>query len=77
MFGYNTSSCTKLDLASVQNIANTINDLTGKTSDGTEGWGEISIGVSNTLNDNSELETAIQQIRDKGWTVEVLYSDNG
>lgn len=68
MFGTNSSDCTQLDLASVQYIANVI----------PYGYGNgISLGVSNTLNGNSDLETALQQIRDKNWNVEVYYSEIG
>lgn len=69
MFGNSTSYCTKLDLASVQNIATTINDLAaqGKT-------GSISIGMTKTIQGNTELEAALATIRSKGWTVTEMYA---
>ena len=68
MFGNSSSDCTQLDLASVQYIARVIPNGNGYS---------ISLGVSNTLNGNSDLETALQQIRDKNWNVEVYYSEIG
>ena len=68
MFGSSTSTCTKLDLASVQNIAETINDLAAKGT-----TGSISIGISKTIQGNTELEAALATIRSKGWTVSEIY----
>ena len=68
MFGTGSSNCCQLDLASVQYIARVIPYGS---------WNTISLGVSNTLNGNSDLETAIQQIREKNWSVDVNYSDFG
>lgn len=69
MFGSHAGECTQLDLASVQHIAKVI------SSSGN--YNTITLGVSNTLNGNSDLETALQQIRDKYWNVEVYYSEIG
>ena len=68
MFGSSTYNCTKLNLQSVQNIATTINDLAaqGKT-------GSINIGMTNTIQGNTELEAALATIRSKGWTVSEIY----
>lgn len=68
MFGNDSSDCTQLDLASVQYIARTI--PSGR-------YGGIVLGVSNTLIGNSDLETALKEIRDKRWDVEVYYSKIG
>lgn len=68
MFGNDSSNCCQLDLASVQHIARVIPNGS---------WNTISIGVSNILNGNSDLEIALQQIRDKSWYPEVYYSSFG
>ena len=68
MFGGSTTNCSKLDLPSVQNIANTINDLASKGS-----TGSIKIGINKTLQGNEELNTALATIRSKGWTVSEIY----
>lgn len=68
MFGFYSGDCTQLDLASVQHIAKVIPYGS---------WNSIHIGVSNTLIGNWDLETALQEIRDKNWSVDVLYSDFG
>lgn len=65
MFGYSTENATKLDLRSVQNVADTIPTIN---------YQEIHIGIDSSLQGDSELETALQQIRDKGWTVYEIYS---
>ena len=59
----------KLDLASVQNIADTINDLAaqGKT-------GVITIGMQSALRGNADLAAALATIRNKGWTVTEQYN---
>lgn len=49
-----------LNLASVKHIANLINTVAGST---------ITIGINAELEGNSELATAIETIRSKGWTV--------
>ena len=69
MFGSGTYNCTKLDLPSVQNIADTINDLAsqGKT-------GSIHIGISKSIQGNTELDAALATIRSKGWTVSEMYA---
>ena len=69
MFGNGTTNCCKLDLASVQNIADTINDLAaqGKT-------GSISIGMAKSIQGNADLDTALATIRSKGWTVTEIYA---
>lgn len=63
--GINMFSGCKLNLASIQNIAENINSVTS---------GSITIGVSADLQGNSELNTAIQTIRAKGWTVTEQYN---
>ena len=72
MFGNNTYSCTKLDLASVQNIADTINDLASKGTTGT-----IGIGIAKALQSDDEtapINVALAAIRAKGWTVTEIYA---
>lgn len=59
------SGC-KLDLASVQNIADTINTPATK--------GKITIGVDASLQGNADLATAIAAIEAKNWTVTVEYN---
>lgn len=70
MFGSSTTNCTRLDLISVQNIANNINDLTvaGTT-------GSISIGIQTAIYGTTELATALNAIEAKGWTVRAYYKD--
>jgi hypothetical protein len=71
MFGNGTWSCTKLDLASVQNIAETINDLASKGASGT-----IEIGIAKALQSDDEtapINVALAAIRAKGWTVTEMY----
>ena len=63
--GINMFSGCKLNLASIQNIAENINSVTS---------GSITIGVLADLQGNSELNTAIQAIRAKGWTVTEQYN---
>lgn len=74
MFGYSLLPATmaKLDLASVQNIANTINDLAaaGKT-------GRIEIGIQKSLKTSLQtapINIALEAIRAKGWTVNDYYN---
>lgn len=67
MFGSSSSNCTKLNLASVQNIAATINTVSGKT---------IPIGIDPSLQSDDEtapINVALAAIRAKGWTVTELY----
>lgn len=59
----------KLDLASVQNIANTINNLAAQSK-----TNRIIIGMAAELNGNTELRTALTTIRNKGWTVTEQYN---
>lgn len=68
MFGTDSDNCCQLDLASVQHIAKVI---------AYGSWNTITLGVSNTLEGNSQLEEAINEIYNKGWYVEVIYSSNG
>lgn len=71
MFGDSTSSCTRLDLASVQNIAATINDLASQGKTGT-----IHIGMQAALQSDDEtapINVALAAIRAKGWTVNEIY----
>lgn len=65
MFGSTTSNCTKLDLASVQKIANSIKQISK---------GTISLGISATLKGNTDLQVAISNIKNKGWTVTEIYA---
>ena len=66
MFGSSESDCCQLDLASVQHIAQTLPTM--------ERHAFISLGIAGSLNGNSDLETALQQIRDKGWEVYTYYN---
>lgn len=72
MFGYDTWSCTSLNVESVENIANSI----------CESYSEIYIGMARELqNDNgdgkySRCQEALNKIRNKGWTVYEIYSEN-
>ena len=72
MFGYDGNNCTKLNWQSVKNIADKIGNYSG----------EIYIGMENSLiYDNGdgaywEKEDALQKIRNKGWTVYEIYSEN-
>lgn len=66
MFGTSESDCCQLDLASVQYIAKVIPQ--GRNSS------RISLGIAGSLNGDSDLETALQQIRDKGWEVYTYYN---
>ena len=59
----------KLDLASVKNIADTINDLAAQSK-----TGRITIGMATELNGDTELRTALATIRNKGWTVTEQYN---
>lgn len=68
MFGVTMLNCSKLDLASVQHIANTINDLTAAGTTGT-----IHIGMQRAIQFNADKETAIAAIEAKGWTVNEIY----
>ena len=65
--GYGMFSRCKLDTASVQNIADTINTPTSK--------GTINIGIGNTT-PNEQEETAFNTIASKNWTVYVNGSSN-
>lgn len=72
MFGTNIGNATKLDLASVQNIANTINDLASKGT-----TGRISISMQKALQSDDEtapVNVALAAIRAKGWTVSEIYA---
>lgn len=68
MFGASHTYCAKLDLASVENIATTINDLAAKGK-----TGSIGIGMTKTIQGNSKLEEALATIRSRGWTVSEMY----
>ena len=59
----------KLDLPSVQNIAEGINDLASQSKSGS-----IAIGMAADLRGNSELTEALAAIRAKGWTVTEQYN---
>ena len=72
MFGNSIYNCTKLDLASVQNIADTINDLASQGKTGT-----LSIGMAKALQSDDEtapVNVALAAIRAKGWTVTEVYA---
>lgn len=72
MFGEGSTSCSKLDLESVENIANTIGQY----------YGEIYIGMAYELQfdygdgNYTRCQEALQKIRNKGWTVYEMYSEN-
>jgi hypothetical protein len=68
MFGTYGDDCAQLDLASVQHIAKVIPY---------GNWNSITLGVSNTLNGSYELEQALNELYNKNWNVEVIYSSNG
>lgn len=68
MFGTADYDCAQLDLASVQHIAQVIPYGNGNT---------ITLGVSNTLNGSAELEQALNELYNKSWNVEVIYSAAG
>lgn len=70
--GKNMFNLCKLNLASVQNIANTIKDLSGLTLSGNRG--KITIGIAADLQDNQELADALAAIVAKGWTVTEQYN---
>lgn len=59
----------KLNLASIQNIASTINNLTTQSLSGS-----ITIGIQADLQDTDELNTALETIENKGWTVNKQYN---
>lgn len=72
MFGTDSYNCTSLNVESVEHIANSIGD----------GYSEIYIGMARELQwDNgdgkySRCQEALQKIRNKGWTVYEIYSEN-
>ena len=68
MFGDDSYSCTQLDLASVQHIARVIGYGNGN-------W--ITLGISNSLQSNPKLEEALNELYNKSWSVQVIYSNNG
>ena len=68
MFGSAAYNCSKLNLLSVQNISQTINDLASIGTTGT-----INLGINKTIQGNTELEVALATIRSKGWTVSEIY----
>lgn len=73
MFGSDSYNCTSLNVESVEHIANSINP---------NGNGEIYIGMSRELlNDYGDgiyqrCQDALQKIRNKGWAVYEIYSNN-
>lgn len=71
MFGSVSYRATSLDLESVQNIAETINDLASKGL-----TGQISIGMLASIQSDDEtapINVALAAIRAKGWTVTEIY----
>ena len=66
-YGYNMFSCCKLDTASVQNIADTINTPSSKKT--------IHIGIGNTT-PNDQEEAAFNTIASRNWTVYVGVNGN-
>jgi hypothetical protein len=68
MFGTGAYECAQLDLASVQHIAQVIGYGSGQY---------ITLGVAYSLNGSAELEQALNELYNKGWQVEVIYSYNG
>lgn len=69
MFGHSESGCTKLGLTSVQNIADTINDVNYLTTKP-----QLEIGISIELVNDEELTIALNKIRDKGWNLTEFYA---
>lgn len=59
----------KLDLASIQNIAATINDLAAQSKTGL-----ITIGMSTDIKNLTETNQALSTIRNKGWTIAEQYN---
>ena len=73
MFGYDSESCTKLNLQSIKNIANSIGSPSYSY--------DLILGIQNDLefdwtDEGYECQKALQKIRDKGWTVYEIYSYN-
>lgn len=68
MFGDDSYNCTQLDLASVQHIARVIGYGNGNS---------ITLGISNSLQSNPKLEEALNELYNKSWSVQVIYSNNG
>lgn len=74
MFGSDSESCTKLNLQSIKNIANSIGNPTQNY--------DLILGIQcdleyDWMNDGYyECQEALQKIRDKGWTVYEIYSYN-
>ena len=72
MFGTDSYNCTSLNVESVEHIANSISYYSG----------EIYIGMARELqNDNGDgkyqrCQDALNRIRNKGWTVYEIYSEN-
>ena len=72
MFGSSSYNCTALNLASIENISGTINNLAAQGKTGT-----IHIGISKTLKSDDEtapINVALAAIRAKGWTVTEIYN---
>ena len=68
-YGYHMFSNCKLDTASVQNIANTIKDITS-LPDLTSTYKQIDIGIGNST-PTTEEQGYLNTIASKGWTVYV------
>lgn len=74
MFGYDTQSCTSLNVESLEHIANSINQYGD--------YKDLYIGISKELQyDNGDgkyyrCQEALQKIRNKCWTVYEIYSEN-
>lgn len=72
MFGSDSYSCTSLNVESVEHIANSIG----------ESYSEIHIGMARELQWDigdgkyQRCQDALQRIRNKGWTVYEIYSEN-
>lgn len=74
--GYNMFFNCKLNTASIQNIADTIKDVTGLTADGIFIDGvtkQIDIGIENST-PNEQEKTAFRTMASRGWTVYVIGS---
>ena len=72
MFGSSSYNCTALNLASIENISETINNLNAQGKRGT-----IHIGMSKTLQSDDSaapVNVALAAIRAKGWTVTEIYN---
>lgn len=59
----------QLDKASVLALAAGMPDIQGQASDGDNTWGIITISIDDSLSEDSDVQSAIGSIQQKGWTV--------